>query len=89
MRRGTGDHVILFDGCGRRMETEIVSSNGKHVELTCIAASHTPPPSVSITLMQAVPKGANMEFIIEKAVELGVNEIIPVMSARTVVKIDA
>ena len=42
----------------------------------------------SISLFQGLPKGDKMEFIIQKAVELGVHEVIPVASRRCVVKLD-
>ncbi len=41
-----------------------------------------------ITLFQAIPKGDRFETVIEKSVELGVHRIVPVMSARTIVKLD-
>lgn len=44
---------------------------------------------VKITLFQCLPKGDKMELIIQKAVELGASEIIPVASKRSVVKLDA
>ena len=46
-------------------------------------------PDVFVTLYQALPKGDKMELIIQKAVELGVYEIIPVATKRAVVKLDA
>ena len=45
-------------------------------------------PSVSITLFQAVPKGDKMDFIVQKAVELGVSRIVPFISARCVSRPD-
>ncbi|MCI6859224.1 MAG: 16S rRNA (uracil(1498)-N(3))-methyltransferase [Eubacterium sp.] len=44
---------------------------------------------VKITLFQGLPKGDKMEWIIQKAVELGVHEIVPVATKRSVVKLDA
>lgn len=44
--------------------------------------------SAKITLFQALPKGDKMETIIQKAVELGVYEVIPVTSSRVIVKLD-
>ncbi len=44
--------------------------------------------AVRITLFQSLPKGDKMEYIIQKAVELGAVEIVPVMSRRCVVKLD-
>ena len=45
-------------------------------------------PSVKVTLYQALPKGDKMEFIIQKAVEIGVTEIVPVISSRCVSRPD-
>ena len=42
----------------------------------------------SITLAQAVPKGKNMDLIIQKATELGISSIVPLLSERTVIRID-
>lgn len=89
MRRSVGDEVTVFNGQGMWARTRIVTVTGKRVELACLESGRTPPPAVAITLLQAIPKGANMDLIIEKAVELGVNEIIPVFTERTVVKLDA
>lgn len=44
--------------------------------------------SSEITLFQAIPKGDRFETVIEKSVELGVHRIVPVLSARTIVKLD-
>lgn len=88
MRRGEGDEIVVFDGQGAWARTRIVRIVGKRVELARVEAGRTPPPAVSLTLLQAIPKGANMDLIIEKAVELGVNEIVPVFTERTVVKLD-
>ncbi|MCL2699203.1 MAG: 16S rRNA (uracil(1498)-N(3))-methyltransferase [Defluviitaleaceae bacterium] len=41
-------------------------------------------PAVAVTLFQGIPKSAKMELIIQKAVELGVSEIVPVITARSV-----
>ncbi len=89
MRHQVGDKIRVFDGKGEEAEAEIVSISSKRVEFHVLSQHHTPLPSVPISLLQAVPKGANMELIIEKAVELGVNAIHPVLTERTVVKLDA
>lgn len=45
----------------------------------------TAEPGVDITLFQGIPKQGKMEIIVQKAVELGVNRIVPVFMKRTVV----
>lgn len=88
MRRRVGDWIRVFDGKGTEAKAEIVSISAKRVEIRVLEKQDTPSPPVSISLIQAIPKGANMELIIEKAVELGVNAIWPVLTERTVVKLD-
>ncbi len=89
MRHRIGDWIRVFDGKGTEAKAEIVSISAKRVEIRVLERRTTPPPSVSISLIQAIPKGANMELIIEKAVEMGVNAIWPALTERTVVKLDA
>ena len=48
----------------------------------------TPQLRAWITLAQAIPKGKNMDLIVQKAVEIGAAEIFPLLSARTVVQLD-
>jgi 16S rRNA (uracil1498-N3)-methyltransferase len=49
----------------------------------------TPPLRCRITLAQAIPKGKNMDLIVQKAVEIGAAGIVPILSDRTVVRLDA
>lgn len=87
MRRGVGDRVEIFDGVGRYATARITAVEGKKPLLQVEENAQTPQPSVQLSLLQAIPKGSNMELIIEKAVELGVSHIYPVMSQRTVVQV--
>ncbi len=89
MRKGAGDEVMLFNGAGAWARASIVSAAKDRVELTAREAGSSPAPRVAITLLQSIPKGSNMDLIIEKAVELGVSKIVPVMTERTVVRLDA
>lgn len=89
MRRGVGDEIIIFDGVGNQARGVITASTGRQVELKLIEWHQTPPPAVSVSLIQAIPKGSNMELIIEKAVELGISRIHPVFTERTVVRLDS
>lgn len=89
LRRSTGDEVTAFNGAGAWARCRITSTSKNEVRLACEGLHAAPAPAVRLTLLQAIPKAGNMELIIEKAVELGVNEILPVLTARTVVKLDA
>lgn len=88
MRHQAGDEIVVFNGAGDWARTRIKSASSKRVELETLTAGKTPRPAVTLSLLQAIPKGSNMELIIEKGVELGVNVILPVMTERTVVKLD-
>lgn len=89
MRLAEGDEVVTFDGTGKWARCRIVKASKSVVELHTEESGNAPAPAVHISLLQAIPKAGNMELIIEKAVELGANEIIPVLTDRTVVKLDA
>jgi 16S rRNA (uracil1498-N3)-methyltransferase len=51
--------------------------------------SQTAPLRCKIVLGQAIPKGKNMDLIVQKAVEIGAAEIVPIISDRTVVQLDS
>lgn len=88
MRCREGDRVVVFDGEGNEAESEITSASKKRVELKPLLISKTERPPAKLTLGQAVPKGKNMDLIIQKATELGAAKIVPLLSERTVVQID-
>ena len=89
LRATIGDEIILFDGSGTDYSAKISTISKKQVEL-CISdsvyADNESP--LRISLFQAVSKGDRMDYAIQKSVELGVSEITPVISERTVVRID-
>ncbi len=89
LRKSVGDQIFVFDGAGHEATAEITAISAKRVELKILERRQTPASAVSISLIQSIPKGANMEWIIEKAVELGVNAIHPILTERTVVRLDA
>ncbi len=80
--------VVVFNGLGREITAEIVSSEGVQIRLRKLSETETPPLRCRITLGQAIPKGKNMDLIVQKAVEIGAAEIAPLLSDRTVVRLD-
>ena len=74
----------------RQGETILISA-GDNLEYTCLVSEMEPEYELpnKIYLFQGLPKSDKMEMIIQKAVELGVYEVIPVSTARAVVKLDA
>ncbi len=88
-RHSVGDEVQVLDGAGRLALGKILTKNKESVEIVLRHVSHKPPQKPTLTLLQAIPKGDGMEWILEKAVELGVSQIIPVVTERTVVRLSA
>ncbi len=89
LRLRAGDALEVFDGQGRRAEAEIATVAKHQVALRLKQQTFSAATSPAITLVQAVPKGKTFEWIVEKAVELGVSEVIPLVTRHTVVQYDA
>jgi 16S rRNA (uracil1498-N3)-methyltransferase len=88
LRLERADRVVLFNGRGGEITAEIVSSDTAEIHLRKLHDAQTPPLRCRITLGQAIPKGKNMDLIVQKAVEIGAAEIAPILSDRTVVRLD-
>jgi len=86
LRMKAGDRVTVFNGLGVEVLAEIAAFTKQGAELRTIQSHTTPPLPCAITLAQAVPKGKNMDLIVEKATELGAVGIAPLLSERTVVQ---
>ncbi len=89
LRLNEGDRVTVFDGAGREGQATITATTSSRVTLKIAGTSKTPPPPCEITLAQAIPKGKNMDLIVQKAVELGASKLVPILSDRTIVQLDA
>jgi 16S rRNA (uracil1498-N3)-methyltransferase len=88
LRAKEGDRVTLFDGVGHELTCTVANMEKSRVTLKLLQRSTMPPLPYQLTLAQAVPKARNMDFILQKATELGVQRIVPLLSARTVVQIE-
>jgi 16S rRNA (uracil1498-N3)-methyltransferase len=89
LRARSGDEVILFNGDGREFAGAIDTVQGSRVGVSIGAARSADRESpFELTLVQCVPRGDRMDFIVQKATELGVVRIVPVMSQRSVVRLD-
>ena len=87
MRLRTGDECELFDGCGQAARVRVLAGHGSSMTVEVQELLPPMPPVAEITLALAVPKGNNMDLIVQKAVELGVSRIIPLISERTIVRL--
>ena len=90
LRVKPGDRVTLFDGHGRTRTAVITAAEkrGLSLESDSEVTEHAAPPC-RLTLFACVSKGNRMDWTVEKAVELGVGEVVPVISDRTIVRLDA
>ena len=89
LRMKRGDRAVLFNGRGREITAEIADLAADEIRLRRLQETETPPLRCRITLGQAIPKGKNMDLIVQKAVEIGAAEIAPLISERTIVDLDA
>ena len=90
LRLGAGDALTLFDGSGGEYDARIVAIERTRVSVavgTHHARERESP--FAITLVQALSSSEKMDFIIQKAVELGVAAIQPVLTAKSVVRLSA
>jgi 16S rRNA (uracil1498-N3)-methyltransferase len=88
LRLQPGARIVIFDGRGREATAEIAALKPGAVQLRILQQTAASPLRARIVLAQAVPKGKNMDLIVQKAVEVGAAEIFPLLSARTVVQLD-
>src|SRR5213592_3796345 len=88
LRMKRGEKLVLFNGRGREITAEILDLSGDEIQLRKLHEAETPPLRCRIVLGQAIPKGKNMEVIVQKAVEIGAAEITPIISDRTIVRVD-
>jgi 16S rRNA (uracil1498-N3)-methyltransferase len=90
LRARVGDGLILFNGDGREFSAEIESVRGARVRASVGPGTFVDRESaLAVTLVQSVPRGDRMDFIVQKATELGVARIVPTLSQRSVVRLDA
>jgi 16S rRNA (uracil1498-N3)-methyltransferase len=86
LRLKPGDELTVFDGRGHEARCAIAEISRETVRLKVLTQSSTPALPYRITLAQAIPK-KSMDLIVQKAAELGVAVIVPLLSDRTVVKV--
>jgi 16S rRNA (uracil1498-N3)-methyltransferase len=84
LRATPGMPVVLFDGSGAEFDSEVASCGRSSVELNVLARREVSRElSFSLTLGVALPKGDRQRWIVEKAVELGVSRLVPLVTERS------
>ncbi|MEW5834149.1 MAG: 16S rRNA (uracil(1498)-N(3))-methyltransferase [Pseudomonadota bacterium] len=89
LRMGVGDPLVLFNGDGHDY-TAIITEAGKRQVVANVAAAeamHRESP-LRLVLAQGVARGEKMDLIVQKATELGVSAIVPLVTERSEVKLD-
>lgn len=88
LRLKVGDSIVVCDGNQNDFISIIQSINKENVKLNIIKSEiNNREPNLDLVLYQSVPKSDKMDFIVQKAVELGVKRIVPFISERTIVKL--
>jgi len=88
LRLRRGDEVWVLDGVGHEFRCTVDNFDRDKVQLTIAETKAIPAPPCPITLLQAVPKGKIIESIIQKATELGVARVVPLLTERVVMDVD-
>ena len=88
LRLRTGDEITVCDSCGWDYVCAIEDISSAQVEARILAKNPNKAESpLHITVYQGLPKSDKMDYIVQKCVELGVVNIVPVATARAVVKL--
>ena len=88
LRLRKGERVMVLNGVGRVFDCEVTSLNRDTIGLDVQETKDAPAPPCEITLVQAIPKGKLLDSIIQKATELGVSRVVPLLSERVITQID-
>ncbi len=90
LRLGPGDSFFSFDEEGNRYRMRILEATSRSLRAEVLESwPPEPPPAVEVTLLVGLPKADKMDFILEKATELGCSCVAPFRSSRTIPRLDA
>src|SRR5256885_2058699 len=88
LRLRRGDEAVILDGAGSEFFCMVADANRSSVQLTVTKKNSVPRLPYQITLLQAVPKGKIIEAIIQKASELGVHRVVPLLTERVTTRLE-
>lgn len=90
LRLQVGDACVLFNGDGHDYDARITAVGKREARAAIAAARRIDNESpLRITLLQGIARGEKMDWILQKATELGIARVLPVTSERSEVKLDA
>ncbi|HRI54671.1 MAG TPA: RsmE family RNA methyltransferase, partial [Pseudomonadota bacterium] len=84
LRLRVGDAVVLLDGGGRLGAARVARVDAERVELAWESATTAQHSGPQVILLGGLLKGDKQDFVIQKATELGVSEVVPVVCQRSV-----
>lgn len=82
-RYNVGSQVILFDGSGKEYNSVLEKLTNRQAEVRLVLGRQGIVPKIKIVLYQSLIKKDKFEWVVEKATELGVSKIVPVVSERS------
>jgi len=88
LKKKRGDNIHLFDRSGTQYEAEIEEITKDHTQLLILEPSVVQASSLQITMAQALLKSRKIDFLIQKATELGIAEFVPITCSRSIMKIE-
>lgn len=86
LRLTPGASLILFDGRGRAFDARLEASKPPRARIEAVRETE-PAPAPEIELLQSLSRGGKMDWIVQKATELGVASVVPVIAARSVMRL--
>ena len=87
LRARVGERVEVFDGVGRSGVAAFVAAGQRGAELRLLEQQTQSRPVPELILVQALPREATMDLIVQKAVELGASMVYPVLSEHCIVRL--
>jgi 16S rRNA (uracil1498-N3)-methyltransferase len=89
LRLRNGDKIHVFDGAGHEFHCEVrkISRDTTHAQLINEVSPACPDSPLDLTLAVALLKGEKFDLVVQKATELGVTRVVPVLTARADVKL--
>lgn len=88
LRARDGEELTVLDGQGCEHLCRIKKAAKRSVTVEILSTQRHEPLPYEITLFQAIPKGKIMDWIVQKATELGARRIVPILTERTIVEVD-
>jgi 16S rRNA (uracil1498-N3)-methyltransferase len=88
LRLAPGDALTVFDGRGREARALVTEASKTALRFSILSRHQSPTPAFTLRLVQAIPKAKAMDLILQKTTELGVRSIHPILSDRSVVRLE-